>query len=88
MSPLELGEILGVFVNTLTADEKYPVQDCQSLPLPNQMQLSEKAKFSSQSFAPFLESNSNFKLFERKDDRHSQSFSEITGCEKLGSNTL
>ena len=26
MSPLMLGEILGVFVNTLTADSKYPVQ--------------------------------------------------------------
>ena len=28
MSPLVLGEILGLFVNILTADDKYPVQDC------------------------------------------------------------
>ena len=40
MSPLELGEILVVFVNSLTAAEKYPVPDCQNLPRPIQMQLS------------------------------------------------
>ena len=42
MSPLGLGEILQVFVNTLTADGKYPVQDCENLQLPIQMQLSQK----------------------------------------------
>ena len=42
MSLLLLGEILGVFVNTLTADGKYPVQGCENLQLPIQMQLSEK----------------------------------------------
>ena len=41
MSPLVLRKILGVFVNTLTADCKYRVQDCENLPLPIQMQLSE-----------------------------------------------
>ena len=65
MFPLELGEILVVFVNTYTGDEKYPVQDCQNLPRPIQMQLSGKRKFFSHSFAPFLEYNSNFKHFER-----------------------
>ena len=48
MSPLVLGEILGVFVNTLTADGKYPVQGCENLQLPIQMQLSEKRKTFSQ----------------------------------------
>ena len=42
MSLLLLGEILGVFANTLTADGKYPVQGCENLQLPIQMQLSEK----------------------------------------------
>ena len=42
MSPLVLREILRVFVNTLTADGKYPVQDCTNLQVPIQMQLSEK----------------------------------------------
>ena len=42
MCPRELGQILGVFVNTLTADGKYPVQGCKNLQLRIQMQLSEK----------------------------------------------
>ena len=40
MSPLALGETLGVFLNTLTGDYKYPLQDCENLPLLIQMQLS------------------------------------------------
>ena len=71
MSPLVLGEILGVFVNTLTADGKYPVQGCENLQLPIQMQLSEKQKTFSKFFVPFLESSSNFKHFEKKVDCHS-----------------
>ena len=33
MFPLVLGEILGVFVNTLTADAKYPFQHCENFQL-------------------------------------------------------
>ena len=44
MSPLVLGEILGVFAKTLTTDVKYPVKDCKNLQLSIQMQLSEKRK--------------------------------------------
>ena len=71
LSPLVLGAILRVFVNTYTADDKYHVQDFENSPLPIQMQLSEKRKTFSQFFVPFLESTSNFKHFARKDDRHS-----------------
>ena len=70
MSSLVIGEILGVFVNTLTADGKYPVQGCENLQLPIQMQLSEKRKTFSEFFVPFLESTSNFKYFQKTDDRH------------------
>ena len=42
MSHLVLCEILGVFVNTLTTDAKYPVEDGENFPLLIQMQLSEK----------------------------------------------
>ena len=42
MCPIVLGEILGMFVNTLTADGKYSVQGCEKLQLPIQMQLYEK----------------------------------------------
>ena len=83
MCPLVLGEIVGVFFNTLTDDDKYPVQDCKNLPLPIQMQLSSKRRTLFQFFVPFLGSESSFKRFERKDDRHSQCISEITGCENL-----
>ena len=48
MSPLLLGEILRVFVNTLTSDGKYPVLHCENSPLPIQMQLSGKRKTLSQ----------------------------------------
>ena len=71
MSPLVLGEILGIFVNTLTADGKYPVPGSENLQLPIQMQLSEKQKTFSEFFVPFLESKSNFKHFQKKDDCHS-----------------
>ena len=50
MYPLVFGDILEVFVNTMTAHAKYPVQDCENLLLPIQMQLSEKPK----AFSNFL----------------------------------
>ena len=71
MSPLVLGKILGVFVNTLIADNKYRVQDCENLALPIQIQFSKKQKRFSQFFVPFLESTRNFKNFQKKDLAHS-----------------
>ena len=68
MSPLLLGEILSVSVNKLTADAKYPIQDCENLLLPIQIQLSEKPKAFPKLFVPFLESTSNFKHFGEEDD--------------------
>ena len=57
-----------MFVNTLTSDDKYLVQDCENLPVTIQMQLSEKRKTLSQFFLPFVESTPNFKRFEEEDD--------------------
>ena len=37
--PLFKFNIVGVFVNTLTIDAKYPEPDCENLPFPIQMQL-------------------------------------------------
>ena len=71
MSALVLGEILGVFVNTFIVDDKYRVQDCENLPLPIQIQLSEKEKTFSQFFVPFRECISNFQNFAAKDVGHS-----------------
>ena len=61
-----LGEILGMFLNTLIVKRRYPIEDLENVPLPIQMQLSEKWNTFSQCFVPFLESTSNFKHFEKK----------------------
>ena len=63
ISPSLLGEILGIFLNTLSADGKYPIEDWENLPFPIQMQLSEKRKTFSQFLVPFMEFASNFKHF-------------------------
>ena len=71
MSPVVLGKILEVFVNTLTAEAKYSIEDLKNLPLPIQIQLYDNWKNFSQFFVPFMESKSNFKHFEKNDDGHS-----------------
>ena len=73
-----------MFRNTLTSNDKYPVRDCVNLLSPIQMVLTLKPRIFSHFFVPFLESTSNFKHFEKKDDRHSYFITEITGCERLG----
>ena len=67
---LNLG-ILGVFVNTLNEDDKYPFRDCRNLQFPIQMQLSSKRKTFSLYFVPFMESPSKLKHFKKKDNRGS-----------------
>ena len=59
-----------MFRNTLTSNDKYPVRDYVNLLSPIQMQLSFKPTKFSHFFVPFLESTSNFKHFEKKDDPH------------------
>ena len=88
MSPVVLGQVLVVFVKRWTTDGKYPVRDCENLQLAIQMQLSEKRKYFIEFFVPFLESTSNFKHFERKDDCHRLYISEIRDCENLAHTTL
>ena len=83
VSPLVLGQILGVFVKTLTSDGKYLVQGSEKLQLSIHMRLFEKQKTFSPSFFPFLDSPSKFEYFEWKDHPHSQCASWITDCENL-----
>ena len=61
-------QILGLLVNTLAADEKYPVLNRDNLTIPNQMHLSEKQKKLYQFLAAFLKCILNFKYFFKKDD--------------------
>ena len=44
MSRLVWAEILGLFVNISTPDDKYPVQDCENFPVPIHMQISQNRK--------------------------------------------
>ena len=67
ISPWLKFKILGVFVNTVTADDKYPVRDAENLQFPIQIQLSQKRKtFFSVFFFPVLECSSYFKHFLKK----------------------
>ena len=65
----------------LTANDKYPVRDCENLSSPIQIQLPLKPKTFSDFFVPFLEYASNFKHFEKKEYGHSYFFSEIADCQ-------
>ena len=71
MLPLVLGEIGGVFLKSLRSDGKYPVLGSGNLQLRIEIQLAGRKKKLFDFFVPFLESTSNFKHFEKKDDRHS-----------------
>ena len=59
-------KILGLLVNTLAADEKYPVLIRYNLTIPIQMQLLQKQKRFSKCFGAFLESALNFGHCEKK----------------------
>ena len=74
---------MGHLVNTLDADDKYPVLNKDNLTIPIQMQLSQKQKSVSQFLAAFLKSMLNFKNFEKKDDPHSLCLSEITNSKNV-----
>ena len=68
----------------MTANDKYPVQDCVNLSSPIQMQLSLKPTICSDFSFRFLESTSNLKDLEKKDDRRSYFILEITDYERVG----
>ena len=79
-----ISEILGLFVNTLTAHDKYSLQNKENLPRQSQMQLSKKQKTFSEFFAPFLRSISNFQHFNKTMDMYSTCDSKNSDCEKRG----
>ena len=85
ISLLEIFEILGLFVNTLTADDEYSL--CKSENLPPQLKYNffDKQKTFSESFVPFLKSTSNFKIFFVF---CSFSISDIADCERRGNKCL
>ena len=63
MSLLVISEILGLFLNTLTTDEKYSLRNSENLSESIKMQLSKTQKTFSVLLAAFLKSLSNFEHF-------------------------
>ena len=76
-------EILGLLVNILAADEKYPFVKRDNLTIPIQMQLRQKHKTFSQFFTAFLKCCSNFENFDKRDDVHRFCNFEITDSENV-----
>ena len=63
---LVLCKILGLFVNTLSEDDKYCLLYNDNLLQPIQILLSQKQKTFSEFFYGFLKSTLNFEHFEKK----------------------
>ena len=84
ISHLVISSILGLFRNTLTTNDNYPVEDSANFLSPIGKEFYLKPTIFSDFFVSFLESTSNFKHFEKKHDRHTYFISEITNCERLG----
>ena len=81
---LVICKISRLFPNTLNADGKYSLLNRDNLTQPIQMQLCRKQKTFSQFFSAFLKSSLNFEHFQKKDDRHGWSISEIIDSGKCG----
>ena len=76
-------QILGLLLNTLAADEKYPVLNRDNLTIPIEMQLSQEEKRFSPVLAALSKSSLNVEHFEKKDDPHRFCISEITDSQKI-----
>ena len=76
-------KILGLLVNALAAECKYPVLIRDNLKIPIQMHLSQKRKTFSELFVAFLKSRLNFKCFEEKYDHHRFCTSDIMDSENV-----
>ena len=79
---LVLCKILGLFISTLTDDEKYSLLDRDNLTQPIQILLSQKQNTFSQLSSKILKSTLNFAHFQKKDDPHSRCIFQITVSEK------
>ena len=77
-------EILRLFVNALTADDKYSVSNMQNLPQQFQTPASQKQKISSGFFIEFLKCAWNLEHFQKKDEYSSLIISEIIDAERGG----
>ena len=79
---LVLCKILGLFLNTLTDDDKYSLLYRDNLTQQIQILLCQKPKNFSQISSEILKPTLNFEHFQKKDDPHSRCISQITVSEK------
>ena len=77
-------EILRLFVNALTADDKYSGSNMQNLRPQFQTALSQKQKTFSEFFIAFPKCAWNLEHFQKKDEYPSLFISEIIDAEKRG----
>ena len=76
--------MLTLFVNALTADDKYSGSNMQNLRQQFQTPLSQKQKISSGFFIAFLKCTLNLEHFPKKDEYRSLINSEIIDAETRG----
>ena len=84
MSALVRSKILGLFLNTLTAESTYSRRNMQTLTQQVQTPLSLKQKTFSAFFIAFLKSKWNGEHFEKKRESSSLSISEIIDSKRGG----
>ena len=77
-------EILRLFVNALTADDKYSGSNMQNLLQQVQTPFSQKQKILSWFFIAFLKCAWNLEHFQKKDEYSSLIISEIIDAERRG----
>ena len=81
-SPSVWYEILRLFVNALTADDKYSGSNMPNLPQQFQTPLSQKQKIFSGLFLAFPKVAWNLEHFQKKDEYPSLIISEIVDAER------
>ena len=82
MSALVWSEILRLFLNTLTADNKYSRCTVHNFAQQVQTPLSQKQKTFSGFFIAFLKCTWNLKHFEKKDEYPSLIITEMMDCQR------
>ena len=76
-------KVLGLLVNTLAADQKYPFLNRGNLMIPIHMQISMKQRTFPQFLTAFSKSSLNCKYFETKNESHRFCISEFTDSENV-----
>ena len=77
-------KILRLFLNILSAADKYSLPNREDLTQQIQIKLSQKQKSFRGFFSAFSKSKLNFEHFQKKDHPHSSFISEATASEKRG----